>query len=295
MMADQPAPDGDAAALAPAFAHCEALVREADADRFLAGLFIPADKRRYCFALYAFSHEVARVRELVSAPLPGELRFQWWRDALGDDQVRGDVAAHPVASALIATIARFRLPRQAFLDLIDARLFDIYDDPMGSTGDLEGYSGETASALLRLAALVVADGGDAGPPDVAGHLGVAQAVTGLIRALPWHFRRGQVYVPADILSEAGVSAAQLLAGEPTPALARMIAALRALAERHYAAGLAQIDQVPASIRPVYLPVMLVPAYLSQLGRADYDPYRSIVELPQWRKQWLLWRASRRLR
>ncbi|CAH1667452.1 Phytoene synthase [Chelatococcus asaccharovorans] len=294
MMADG-AGSGDEATLASAFSHCEQLVREADIDRFLAGLFIPAEKRRYCFALYAFSHEIARVRELVSAPLPGELRFQWWRDALNDEAARGDVAAHPVAAALLATIARFRLPRQAFLDLIDARLFDLYDDPMGTVADLEGYSGETSSALLRLASLILADGDDAGAADAAGHLGVAQAVTGLIRALPWHLRRGQVYVPADILTEAGMTAAELLAGERTPALARVIAAMRDLAERHYRAGLDGLAQVPANVRPVYLPVMLVPAYLRELGRRDYDPYRSIVDLPQWRKQWLLWRAARRLR
>ena len=294
MMARQSGPAADGA-LASAFAHCENLVRDGDIDRFLAGLFIPGDVRRYAFALYAFSLEIARVRELVSAPLPGELRFQWWRDALNDEAVRGDVAAHPVAAALLATIERFRLPRQAFLDLIDARLFDLYDDPMGTVADLEGYSGETSSSLLRLASLIVADGDDAGAADAAGHLGVAQAVTGLIRALPWHLRRGQVYVPADILAEAGMTAAELLAGERTPALAKVITAMRSLAERHYHAGLAAIAQVPADVRPVFLPAMLVPAYLRELGRRDYDPYRSIVDLPQWRKQWLLWRAARRLR
>ncbi|MBX3537841.1 MAG: phytoene/squalene synthase family protein [Chelatococcus sp.] len=294
MMADGAGP-GDDAALSAAFSHCEQLVREADIDRFLAGLFIPVEMRRYCFALYAFSHEIARVRELVNSPLPGELRYQWWRDALGDEEARGDVAAHPVAAAVLATIARFKLPRQALLDLIDARIFDLYDDPMGPTSDLEGYSGETTSALLRLASLILADGEDAGAADAAGHLGVAQAVTGLIRALPWHLRRGQVYVPADILAEAGLPAATLLAGERTPALAKVIAAMRSLAERHYRAGLDGLAQVPSRVRPVYLPAMLVPAYLREFDRRDYDPYRSIVDLPQWRKQWLLWRASRRLR
>ncbi|CAH1660512.1 Phytoene synthase [Hyphomicrobiales bacterium] len=294
MMADGAGP-GDDAALASAFSHCEQLIREGDADRFLAGLFIPADKRRYCFALYAFSHEIARVRELVHSPLPGELRYQWWRDALSDEEARGDVAAHPVAAALLATIARFRLPRQALLDLIDARIFDLYDDPMATIGDLEGYSGETSSALLRLASLILADGDDAGAADAAGHLGVAQAVTGLLRALPWHLRRGQVYVPADILAEAGISASGLLAGERTPALAKVVAAMRGLAQRHYRAGLDGLAQVPARVRSVYLPAMLVPAYLREFDRRDYDPYRSLVDLPQWRKQWLLWRASRRLR
>jgi phytoene synthase len=287
--------DGEDERLGPAFAHCEAMVREADADRFLASLFIPADKRPYCLALYAFSLEIARVREIVSMPLPGEMRYQWWRDALDEPEPRGDVAAHPVAAALLATIARFRLPRQALIDLIEARVFDLYEDPMLSIGDLEGYAGETASSLIRLASLILADGGDAGPADAAGHAGVAQAVTGLLRALPWHARRGQLYLPADVLARAGATREEVLAGQRSPAVDAALAELRGLADRHYRAGIGHLAMVPVAVRPVFLPATLVPAYLKRMGRPDYDPFRSIVDLPQWRKQWLLWRAARRLR
>jgi phytoene synthase len=292
-MADHFSEDEEAR-LAPAFAHCEALVREADADRFLASLFIPADKRPYCLALYAFSQEIARVRDIVSMPLPGEMRFQWWRDALEEAEPRGDVAAHPVAAALLATIARFHLPRQALLDLIEARVFDLYEDPMLSVGDLEGYAGETASSLIRLASLILADGGDPGPADAAGHAGVAQAVTGLLRSLPWHARRGQLYLPTDVLARNGAKREEILAGQRSPALDAALTELRGLAERHYRAALDHIGAVPATVRPAYLPVVLVPGYLKRMNRRDYDPFLSIVDLPQWRKQWLLWRAARRL-
>ena len=65
-----------------AYAHCEAVVRAHDKDRFLAALFAPADLRRHLHALYAFDGEIARVREAAREVLPGEIRLQWWRDAL---------------------------------------------------------------------------------------------------------------------------------------------------------------------------------------------------------------------
>ena len=89
-------------------AHCEALVRAADKDRFLATLFAPAEHRGALFALYAFNLEVARVREVVREPLSGEIRLQWWSDVLRGEG-RGEVGAHPVAAALRATIARYQL------------------------------------------------------------------------------------------------------------------------------------------------------------------------------------------
>ena len=42
-----------------------------------------------------------------------------------------------------------------------------------------------------------------------------------------------------------------------------------------------------------LPVALVPGYLSVMERPGYDPFRSAVEVSQWRRQWVLWRAARR--
>src|SRR5918998_4779414 len=183
---------------AHASAYCESLVRDGDPDRFFAGLFAPADRRLHLFALYAFSLEVARVRDAVSDPVLGDIRLQWWRDAL-QGEARGDVRANPVAAALDDTIVQFRLPRQSLVDLIDARIFDLYEDPMPSLNDLEGYCGETSSSLIQLSSLILSDGTNPGTADAAGHAGVAYAIAGLLRAFPIHARQGQVYVPADIL------------------------------------------------------------------------------------------------
>src|SRR5215218_3046519 len=193
------------------FAHCEALVREADPDRYWASLFAPADKRPHLHALYAFNFEVARVREAVREALVGEIRLQWWRDAL-QGEARGDVRANPVAAALDDTIVQFRLPRQSFVDLIDARVFDLYDDPMPNLNDLEGYCGETSSSLFRFASIILFDGADPGSADAAGHAGVAYAITGLLRVFPWHARRGQVFIPSEILARHGVVRDDIISG-----------------------------------------------------------------------------------
>src|SRR5919107_3112920 len=192
-------------------AHCEALVREGDPDRYWASLFAPADKRGYLHALHAFNFEVSRVRESVSEALVGEIRLQWWRDALQGES-RGGVRANPVAAALDDTIVQFRLPRQSLVDLIDARIFDLYEDPMPSLNDLEGYCGETSSSLTQLSGLIIADGSNPGTADAAGHAGVAYAVTGLLRAFPHHARQGRLYVPAAVLDAHAVTREEILAG-----------------------------------------------------------------------------------
>src|ERR1700741_1474761 len=93
------------------FAHCENLVRAGDKDRWLASLFAPADRRRHLHALYGFTLEVARVRELAREPMAGEIRLQWWREVIPGTRP-GEAAANPVAAALLETIARFGLSSQ---------------------------------------------------------------------------------------------------------------------------------------------------------------------------------------
>ena len=278
--------------LAEAYEHCAQIVREGDPDRYIASLYAPETARSGLFALYAFSHEVARVREQVSEPLPGEVRLHWWRDLLESGPSDG-ARSHPVAAALLDTVERFRLPIAPLTGLIDARIFDLYDDPMPSRNDLEGYAGETASALFRLATIVLAEGKDPGGAAACGHAGVAYALTGLLRAFPWHAAAGQVYLPADILGENGVTREDIVRGRGGPGLRYTLASVRAQARWHLGKFRELADTIPPAVAPAFLPLALVEPYLKRMETSGYDPYRAIVALPAWRRQWALWRWARR--
>lgn len=273
-----------------AFVHCENLVREADKDRFLASLFAPADRRRDLLALYAFNVEVAGIRDRAGGPLPGELRLQWWREAL--DGARGaEARAHPVAAALIDTLARHALPGEDLIDLIEARTFDLYDDPMPTLAALEAYAQRTSSLLMALAGRLL--GGDLSIAGAAAPAGMAYAMTGLMRAFAFHASRRQLFVPLDILGRHGVGADEVFAGRSSPGLRAALAELRGHVRRHLTAGRAPVAAVPAATIAALLPVALVPGDLERMERRDYEPFRTVVEVPQWRRQWVLWRSARR--
>ncbi len=278
-------------ALPEAYAHCTALVREHDHDRYIATLYAPESQRPALYALYAFSHEIARVRAAVSEPLPGEVRMQWWRDLLeAEDKSQGQ--AHPVAAALLDAISRYRLPIAPLTGLIEARIFDLYDDPMPSRRDLEGYVGETSSALIRLASIVLANGRDTGGAAACGHAGVAYALAGLMRAFPWHSAEGQVYIAADILARNGVTRDDIVRGRGGPGLHYSLKEMRELARAHLKKLREMRETVPAAAAPAFLPIALVEPYLRRMERPGYDPYRTIITLPAWRRQWAIWLAAK---
>jgi phytoene synthase len=276
--------------MADSFDHCEALVREGDKNRFLATLFAPEKYRRALYALYAFNLEVARTRELAREPMPGEIRLQWWRDVLGGAG-RGDIDGHPVAGALRNVVVRYRLPPEMLLDLIDARSFDLYDEPVADLAYLENYAMHTSSALIELASRILCDGREPGVHDLPAHAGIAYAIAGLLLAFPVHSSRGQMYLPGDLMQRHGAQAADAFAGKATPELRAVLADLRLQARHRLNAARGLLDGAPAELAPALLPVALVRPALDRMERRSYQPLRP-GEMPQWRRQWVLWRAAR---
>jgi phytoene synthase len=269
--------------------HCEALVRAADKDRFLATLFAPAEHRPALHALYAWNIEIAGVREHVRDPLAGEIRLQWWSDALRGIG-RGEVEANPVAAALLAAVARYQLPVERIEALIAARRFDVYDDPMRTLANLEAYADGTSSGLITLAAQILNDGRVLDIDALAGHAGQAQAIAGLLKAFPVHAARGQLFVPLEILERHGAQRSDAVSGEGTPELRAALAEMRLTARRHLAAARDLLAAAPPSVMPALLPVALAGPTLARMERR-YDPFVP-VEIAQWRRQWLIWRAAR---
>lgn len=261
-------------------------VRAADHDRYLTALYAPHEKRAALFSLYAFNAEISAIRDRIHEALPGEIRLQWWRDAIAAD---GDETGHPIADALKATIAAHRLPKRALDNMLEARIFDLYDDPMPSRTDLEGYCGETAAALIQLAAMVLDPAEAPRFADLAGRAGCAQAITGLLLLLPLHRRRGQCFVPADILTAAGSSPEEFVAGDGGPGAPRAIAAMIALAREHLSAFEQGASTLPASLRPAFLPLALSRAYLTKIENGA--PLRGAPRLSALRRHWVTLRRA----
>ena len=274
------------------YRHCEQLVRAADKDRFLATLFAPVERRGPLSALYAFNCEIVSVRDRAREPMPGEIRLQWWRDVLNGERA-GEAAANPVAAALTDTIGRFKLPVEPLLDLIEAHAFDLYDDPMPTLAALEAYGRKTESAVFGLAARIVVDNDDGAIAVGAGHAGIAYALTEVLRSFARHASRQQVYVPRDLLDRHAARIEDVYSGHASPQLHAALAELRTEARRHFATFEALLPQLPSAAMPAFLPAALVPGYLATIERPGYDPFRSAVEVAQWRRQWALWRAGRR--
>jgi phytoene synthase len=257
-------------------------LRDTDRDRYLACLLSPFDKRGALAALYAYNAELARVRDLVHEPLPGEVRLQYWRDLIAGHP-HGSTEANPIAAALLKAVEEYRLPRQSLSDMSEARIFDLYDDPMETRVSLEGYAGETASALIQLASLVLSPYDAPGSAEAAGHAGVAQAIAGLLMLMPLHRRRGQVYLPLEILNATGLDRDGFLSGKDDARISAAIDAFAGLGREHLGKARAAGGIAP-TVFPAFLPVALAEPVLKRAQKLGARVFDEPIQEPQWRRQ-----------
>lgn len=277
--------------MAEQLSYCARQVRSADHDRFLSALFAPAAAREHVFALYAFNIEIARIRDMVSEPLLGEIRLQWWRESLAAIYARQPLRAHPVLHAVQHAIDACAIPQSLFDAMLDARARDFENAPPESLAALEGYADATSAGLMRMALLAL---GETLPAEGVRHAGIAWALTGLLRSIGLQSARGQILLPADMMQTAGLDCDALLRLKMTPELQKLMQELMTQAEAHLAAARRALPKPAQAAMPALLPVTLADTYIKQMRRRDYDPFQISQPVPAFRRQLrMLWAMLRR--
>lgn len=273
--------------LAASWAYCADQARSADRGRWLASLFAPEAERRDLWAVLAFNAEIARTREVVREPMLGQIRLQWWREAV-DDAYHGRARAHQVMAPLAHAIARRKPPKERFETLIDGRLRDLDDSPFESLAALEAYAATTSGtlSLLMLDLLGVDDGVRA--PATA--IGTAWAMVGLVLATPRLAGRRRLMLPRDMLG--AIDQESLFAGRPDPALAGVLRIVVDRAAQLMAEARRSRDQAPPLSLPVLVPARLLDRRIARIRRAEYRVFDLSPEIASPTDPILMWWAVR---
>ena len=269
-------------------AYAAQYLRDNDRDRYLATLVLPDKEREAVTALYAFNADIASVRDRVTQPPAGEIRLQWWTDALTGTG-HGNVRQNPLADALLSVIAEYGLPVPPLMRMIAARRFDLYQDPMPDMSTFEGYAGETVSAPYQLGAMILNGGRPVETGDAAGHLGVAHALIGHLRAFGYNASQGRIFLPWDVFAICGVTEGEVLAGQQSDGISVALTKLSETAAEHLRKADAGIAGLSREVRTVFAPRAVLGA---QLSRIEPDAaFARGDDLPDWRKIALLtwWR------
>ncbi|AQX22614.1 MULTISPECIES: phytoene/squalene synthase family protein [unclassified Bartonella] len=271
--------------------YCLDILRNTDRDRYISVLFAPKQKRRALAALYAFNAEIARIRESVRDPLMGEIRLRWWRDSIANDEQQNS-ESNPILNDLLKTITLFKLSKITFLHYCDARIFDLYNNPIATIHDLEAYCSKTASTILQLSCQILDF--DVAPnfTDAYKYGGIAQALSGILRLLPLMQLRYQCYFPTDMLEALGISREELNSNcINDKQKQQIIEAMVALSRDYYLKFYDYSVTLPKTLKPAFLPLAVTPASLQktiQLGAKVFQENTTSLLLYRY---WLITKAA----
>ena len=256
--------------------HCAFQVRKYDYERYFSALLGSSEVRRGLFALYAFNIELASIRERVTESLLGEIRLEWWRNNIKEIYA-GNVRNHSVTVELAHAIEHFNIDLSFFERLISARVFDMNDEPPEDINALENYVTMTSGELMVCSCLI--SGASVGT-DTALAMGRYWGLTGIIRSIHFHASLGRVYLPKDLMREAGLGAHQVVENCYSTHVDRVVGQL---AERliNYEKILPLIDK---NSRPPFAYLSIARHYLRRLKKASFKRDGRGAELSQFMKQ-----------
>jgi phytoene synthase len=172
----------------------DAEVRRVDEDRWLASRFAPADVRARLVAIYALNHEIARTADVVTQAAIGDIRLQWWRDALAEVFDGKSPRAHPVLAAVAQAHHETPLQRDALEALINTRARDLDGAPFATFAEIDAYLEATAGNLLRAALAACRANIDTPIVSAAAR---AWGYAGLLRAAPHWRAKGRSVLPNE--------------------------------------------------------------------------------------------------
>jgi squalene synthase HpnD len=255
---------------------------------YFAMLLLPKMQREAMFAIYRFCRLVDDIADDGTLPRGERSReLGIWRTDL---QALYDGRDGGRAGFLKGAIQKFRLDQSDFLAVIDGMEMDVAADiraPDLST--LGVYCDRVASAVGRLSTHVFGMEKEQGR-QLAQSLGHALQLTNILRDLDEDAAIGRLYVPQELLADAGIGTTDPVAALSDPRIDGACRALAALALNHFeAANRILRNKSPGYLLPPKLMTAVYSAILRDMLVAGWQAPRHRIRI---RKRRLLWLVAR---
>lgn len=279
-------------------AHCLDLVRQSRRGQYAALLYLPEAVRGLLAALEALDVELSRIPDIVSEPMAGEIRLQWWRDAATGEGAY-DGGGNPLARMLRQGMSAHARLRGHLGELIDAHRLLLDALPFATAADFATHADARFGGAFRIRFHVLAGHEpDTGLDHVFARAGQARAQCDLIGRFAARARSGQCVLPQDALAHHGTTAQDALAGANARAVGAALEdsrndALERCGEAAAPVALASPDDRRA-LALALLPLAVTRVQLAQFASIARNPYDPLPPPPYLRQIWALWRAARRI-
>jgi phytoene synthase len=277
--------------LAASFRHCREVTRRRARNFHYAFLLLDAGRRDAVSAIYAFmrhcddlgdddSHGDAAARRAL---------LEAWRAQL-ERTVAGEPASDPLWPAFRETVARYRIPREYFFEMIEGVLADLEPRDIATEAELDQYCYRVAS-VAGLSLVHILGFQDEDALRLAARCGIAFQLTNILRDIGEDAARGRVYLPREHRERFGVAPEDLRSAATSPALRRLVEFEAARTRALYNESEPLIEMVnPEGRRALAALIQIYRGLLDRIGRSGWRVLERRVRLSAWEKSWIALRA-----
>jgi len=280
------------------YAYAQRLTRAAAKNFYYTFWFLPPERRRSIFAVYAFSR---RADDAVDSTEDGRVSEDAARSAL--NHLRGlldpEPPDDPLAPALRDTIERFSLAVGPFAELLAGMEMDLVKTRYATFDDVYLYCYRAAAVVGLVCIEIFGHEDDPAVRDLAVKLGIAMQLTNILRDVKEDAARGRIYVPEEDLRRFHYSADDLSRGIVDQRFRSLLRFQVDRARGYFHAAEPLYSLILPESR--YCPVLLMRFYsriLDRIELQDYDVLRRRPRLP-WHEKLRLagatWLEARRVR
>jgi phytoene synthase len=264
-------------ALDACYASCGEIARASSKSFFMSSRFLPFEKRRAVWAVYAFCRTADDIVDRIAGANERLGAIDAW-----EAQLRAAYAGRartPIFRAFADAADRYGVPLQAGLDLLRGSRMDVTVSRYATYADLRAYCYLVASTVGVLVTPILGALQDSAL-ERAATLGQAMQLTNILRDVGEDARLGRIYLPAEDLLRFAYGEDDLFASVVDE---RFVALMRFEIERarelyrEAEPGIAQLE--PESRYSVRLALHLYRGILSAIESNRYDVFRRRAFVP----------------
>lgn len=270
---------------AEAQAHARAVALRSGSSFLLGMRILPQRRRDAMYAIYAFCREVDDIADGTDSVAHKLTALDAWREEI--ERLYQGRPSRPTARALLDGVSAFDLPKEEFLAVIDGMEMDAREAIVAPPRDAFAlYCRRVAGAVGCLSIRAFGSDGPAGE-ELALSLGDALQITNVLRDLDEDAARGRLYLPADLLGDAGIPLGSPSSVLAHPALDEVCTALASEAHQRFlrsAQLIAACDR--SAVRPAVVMMEIYRRILERLERRGWAAPRRPVRVSRMEKAWI---------
>lgn len=267
--------------LTAAYAECVATTRKRAQNFYYAFLTLPKEARQSICALYSYAR---RLDDIADDEAPTDDKKN--KLDIIRKQFQMSMENEPVSlvfSALKNTIYRYDIPIHLLDDLWRGVTQDLTVTRYETFDDLKKYCYLVASAV-GLASLRIFGYTDSRAEEAAFKMGIAMQLTNILRDISEDGERGRIYLPQEDLRRFSVEEKELLSGDASQDVIRLISFQIDRAESYYNEATKLFSYLPRRSRPC--PVIMLGVYHRILREIKNNVDVCIsgrISIPKWQR------------